>query len=211
MEFITLILIICSLEAQFIAAHSSLSDLNALHREIIYQINKFSTCTISVINFKGLNLDMTALLPPITLHRYFDAFKACEVYPYELRQWVLFLRKELASSLITHWFLLGNKKSVCKADISVYPPGRSGNNLILRNQFAGQTALLTMSWPYLRRLPDIEGDWKRIEFRTKLEYSVLVYQSLDQNICNDNVGDGLYLLGSTLVTQNIINTSKSGM
>lgn len=169
----------------------STPELNVLPLDIIQKLNSFLECNINMVNFRGMNIDMSVLLEPVTLYRYFNPYEGVEVYPYEIRGqnnsfWSEYFYSgkefEYAASLHTHRFEIGNRLALCKAEVSLDPPLKSEENIHAR--LTREDALITTSWAYSKRIDNPDSS---LFFRSTSDYSILVYHPLSTEICSDNV------------------------
>lgn len=163
--------------------------------EIFRNINSFTHCTISVINLRGLDINMTILHQPITLHRYFIKPSFVGMFPHELRHSNETILKrfhysgqefEYTYSLFRDQFRIAHRVSICSADIFLDPPLKSEEPSIYKS-FMHNQALLTLYWAYWIDVPSKEILWQKFSFGYSRFYSILVTQSMSGNKCTESV------------------------
>lgn len=180
------------LSAQCKATWTKKHDL--ISPDVIGQINQFNNCTISLFNFRGLDIDMKILIQPTSLYRYMvkPFGLGYDLYPFELNRTLIddFYFSEqymkYAKSLYTDKYRIGHKLSICQVEIYMDPPGRSeAPGLYLKDHrplrfVTPNTIILADTFP-----DDLQ--WRKSSFGPTSAISILAYKPLETNICNDYI------------------------
>lgn len=101
-------------------------------------LNAFSRCTIRVINFPGYNINVTKLMHPLLLLRYFSFDNTNVIFPFEIShfnstQRLQFYNQEMdiqyANSPYTYKLKNSNRNCKCETEIIIEPPTKKSQKL----------------------------------------------------------------------------------